>query len=410
MTQWKTFLWDSVENAARSLWAKKLRSVLSILGIVIGIFTVSSLLTIAYSVRDGIEDAIGGLGANLLFVVPGKIDQGGASGFAAQLGASTLTEKDFSSIRSQVPEAQNLSMGMVIAGAVKSGAATVPNGLIFGASPGFERAVNLTLAQGRFTDQRDESLRTRVIVVGDAVAQDLFGGSGVLQRQIEIRGERFDVVGVLEKVSSAISLGGPDFNSIVLMPLETAWEITNTRQIFRIAMQAPSADDVVPMKEKIKEIILANHGGEEDFSVLSQDDLISLVGSILDLLTAMIGAITAISLVVGGIGIMNIMLVVVNERIKEIGIRKAVGATRGAILAQFLVESVLLTFAGGVVAVVAFIALVESIESHVPIPLSVNPWIMGTALVFSAVVGIIFGIVPAYQASRKDPIVALRSE
>ncbi len=408
MKNWRTFIMDSIRSAALSLWAKKTRSVLSILGIVIGILTVSSLLTIAFNVRDQVEKSISGLGANLVLVLPGNV--GGGGGFSAQLGASTLTERDVAAIRSRVPEARQLSMSMLLAGTVTAGDKSVRSSVIFGASPGFEKAFSFKIARGRFPDQEDENQRARVAVLGDTAARELFGDDSVVGKDVVIRGERFTVIGTLEQVSSAGNLGGPDFNSIILLPLETAWQMTNTRQIFRIAMQAPTPEDVVPLKNRVRDVLLAQHGGEEDFSVLTQDDLISLAGDILDLLTSMIGAIAGISLVVGGIGIMNIMLVTVSERTKEIGIRKAVGATRGAILGQFLVESVILTFAGGVTAVLLFVGLVKAIASHIPIPLNVNPWVLGAALAFSAVVGIVFGVIPAWQASRKDPIVALRSE
>jgi putative ABC transport system permease protein len=399
---------DSITSAGKSLWAKKLRSFLSILGIVIGIFTISSLLTIAFSVRTEIQKSIGDLGANLVFVLPGKVDEGG--GFGAQLGASTLTERDVDAIRASVPDAQNLSTAMLVNGTVKAGDKRLTSAMIFAASPGADKALNVKIQTGRLTDAGDEASHAKNIVLGDHAAKDLFGTSEALGKTVDIRGLAFQVVGVLQEASANGSFGGPDMNGIVMMPLQTGWEITNTKQIFRIFMQAPSADRVVGVKDTVKAAILATHGGEEDFTVFTQDDLLGMVNQILNLITAMVGAITGISLVVGGIGIMNIMLVTVSERTKEIGIRKAVGATRTAILLQFLVESMMLTFVAGVVAVAMFTALVAVISNNTSLPVTLDFRVIGIALAFSGVVGIIFGIIPALQASRKDPIVALRSE
>jgi len=401
------FFSDSIKSAAKSLWAKKLRSFLSILGIVIGIFTISSLLTIAFGVRTEIEKSIGDLGANLVFVMPGNVEDGG---FGAQVGASTLTERDIESVRAAIPNVQSLSAAMIVNGTVKAGDKRLNSAMIFAASPGADKALNVKIRTGRLTDAADEHAHSRSVVLGFQAAQDLFSTTDALNKTVDIRGIAFQVVGILDEAASNGNFGGPDMNGIVMMPLQTGWEITNTKQIFRIFMQAANPNEVTSTKDKVKEVILANHGGEDDFSVLTQDDLLGMVKDILNLLTAMVGAITGISLVVGGIGIMNIMLVTVSERTKEIGVRKATGATRSAILMQFLIESMMLTFVAGVAAVGMFSALVAIISRNTSLPVEMDFRVIGIALAFSAVVGIFFGIVPAIQASRKDPIVALRSE
>lgn len=401
------FFSDSISSAIKSLWAKKLRTFLSILGIVIGIFTISSLLTIVFGVRSEIQKSIGDLGANLVFVMPGNLEGGG---FGAQVGASTLTERDINSIRTAVPDVQSLSAVMVVNGTVKAGENRLTNATIFAASPGADKALNVKINTGRLIDGTDEQSHARVVVLGNMAAQDLFGTSDVIGKIVDIRGIAFRVIGVLQELSTSASFDGPDMNTVVMMPLQTGWEITNTKQIFRIFMQASTPEQVVATKDKVKEVVLANHGGEEDFTVLTQEDLLGMVNEILNLLTAMVGAITSISLVVGGIGIMNIMLVTVSERTKEIGIRKAAGATRSAILMQFLVESMMLTFIAGLVAVGMFTLLVTIISKNTSLPVEMDFRVVGIALAFSGVVGVFFGIVPAIQASRKDPIVALRSE
>ncbi len=404
------FLFDTVRMALFSLWAKKARSFLSILGIVIGILTISGLLTIALGVRREITKSIEGLGSNLVAVVPGKVSSSGSPNFFAQLGASTLTENDFNLVGRQAPEAQNLTMAMLLAGTVKNTERTLGSSIIFAATPNVPKTFNLTLKEGRFLEEADETGRARLVVLGAGAARGLFGDLPSVGKTLELRGETFTVVGVLGEVKTASSFGGPDINSMVIMPLRTGWEISGTKQIFRILMQAPNSDAVGPLKEKIRQLILENHRGEEDFTVLSQDDILGIVGNILNVLTAMLSAIAAISLIVGGIGIMNIMLVAVSERTREIGIRKAVGATSDDILLQFLAEAVILTLLGGMVAVLIFVGLVKIAAPRFPIPLEASPLIIFLSLEFSALVGIIFGLVPAFQASRKSPIEALRYE
>ncbi len=400
-------LFDAISSAASSLWAKKMRSLLSILGIVIGILTVSSLLTIAFGVRDQVSSYISDLGANLITVLPGDIDQGG---FSSQLGASTLTEQDVESIRVRVTNAQNLNAAMVVSGTVKQGDVSLPSAFIFAASPGIDKTFNLKLETGRFLTPEEESSHARRVVVGAKAAQTLFPGSDALGKSLSIRSESYEVVGVMHEVSNASSFGGPDVNSMIIMPLSTGWEVTGTKQIFRISMQAPTPEDIDFMKKNVEAVILANHRGEKDFSVLSQDDLQKFSGDILNLITAMISALAGISLVVGGIGIMNIMLVTVSERTREIGIRKAIGATRLTIILQFLIESIMLTLLAGVIAVGMFSAIIVALKPRIAIPISLDPKVIGLALIFAIVSGVIFGIIPAIQASRKDPIDALRFE
>lgn len=399
---------DSIKMGFASIFARKGRSILSVLGIVVGILTVASLLTLALSVKAEITKNIEGLGSNLVAVVPGKIEDGN-SFFIAQFGASTLTEEDFLSITFRIPEAKNLSLFTVLAGTVKNSHTKLETSLIAGGSPGSENVLNLKLAGGRFIEEADETGKARVVVLGSKAAGGLFGSENPLGREIEIRGERFLVVGFLKAVPTSLNFG-PDQNDMIFMPIHTAWEVTNTKQIFRIMMQAPTASSTNELRDKVKQILLESHKGEEDFTVLTQDDLVGMVGNVLTILTAMLSSIAAISLLVGGIGIMNIMLVSVSERTREIGIRKAVGATSYIILLQFLIEAILLTLGGGIIAVILYTIGIKIAGVFSPIPLNLDFSVLILSLSFSILVGIIFGVIPAYHASRKDPIQALRYE
>ncbi len=401
---------DSFRMAFASLWSKKSRSFLSMLGIIIGILTVASLLSIGFGVKSEVTKQIGDLGTNLIVVISGKQTQDGSPNLSASLGQSTLTEKDYLSIRDNVVQVQNLSMMNLISGTVKRDTTTMDSSVLVGGSPGLEKAFTFKLKEGRFLNQADEDQKLKNVVIGSNVVEKLFPGEDPLGKTLETRSTPFTIVGILEKRDTASNLGGPDFNALVQMPVHTSWELTGSEQLFRITMQSKDSESIDADKKAVKEAVLKSHKGEEDFSVLTQDDLLKTVGGILNIITAMLGAISLISLLVGGIGIMNIMLVSVSERTREIGIRKAVGATRGAILLQFLIESIILTLFAGLVAVVIFGTIVSLIPKDSPIPIHLNINILLLALGFSGVVGIIFGIIPAIGASRKNPIEALRYE
>lgn len=400
-------LFDSIKMALSSLWSKKARSFLSMLGIVIGILTVSSLLSIALTVRNEIEGSISNLGANLLDIVPGDIESGG---FAQSFGTSTLTEEDYLDLK-EIPGTINETMTMVVSGNISAAGQSLPGGLIYASSPGIKEAMNAQMQTGRFYTEEEDLASKKLAVVGSSAAEKLFGSpEEAVGKSLEARSTEFEVVGVLKKIEGLANIGGVDQNSLVFIPIRAGWEITNTKLVSEMFAQAESSEEVAEVKRQIEEVLLENHNGEKDFSVLTQEDILQTVGGILDIVTAMLSAIASISLLVGGIGIMNIMLVSVSERTREIGIRKAVGATQGAILLQFLIESAILTLVAGLLAVAIFSLGVSLVPEDSPIPIELEPQILLLALGFSAVVGIIFGLIPAIGASRKNPIDALRYE
>ncbi|MBI4128471.1 MAG: ABC transporter permease [Parcubacteria group bacterium] len=401
---------DSLGIAIRALASRKIRSFLTILGIVIGVTTIAGLLALALGVRGEITRQVESLGSNLVAVVPGQIrTAGGGLNPAASIGASTLTERDFEKIRG-IPRVQKAAMMMLVSGTIHVQEKTSATTLIFAATPDILATLNTEVENGRFISTEDVEMKRGVVVLAAEPRKALFGDAEAVNAVVDIRGEPFRVIGTLAEKPSAINFLGPSFNDVVIMPITTGWDITGTKQIFRIMMQAPDSESVNEIRDRVRTVLLENHGGEEDFTVLTQEEILGLIGKILNILTAMLAAIAAISLLVGGIGIMNIMLVTESERTREIGIRKAVGATNRHILVQFLIEAVLLSFMGGIIG--TLIAITGSIMAnrYSPIPVDLPPTVILLALGFSLVVGVLFGVTPALRAARKDPIEALRSE
>lgn len=405
------WLLASLREALRALWTHKLRSLLTMLSIVIGVLSIAGLLSVALGVRRQVTEEIESLGSTTVAVIPGRVrtESGGLNPIAS-LGASTLTERDVESIRRDNPEVRNVTPALLISGTVHTDTTTAPSSVIFAATREIAAVLNFEISRGRFLGRPDEDAHARVLVLGDAPARDLFPNENPLNRTVELRGERFQVIGVLKKKTNAAGFFGPSFNNVVILPLSTGWEITGTRQIFRIFLEAPNTDAVNNIRDRVAATIRRTHGDEEDFTVLTQEEILGIAGNILTLLTRMTGAVAAISLVVGGINIMNIMLVSVTERTREIGIRKALGATRLHILVQFLAEAFALSLFGGTVGVVLARIGVATAARFSGIPVDMPLTVILFALLFSASIGILFGLAPALRASWKDPIEALRSE
>lgn len=406
-----TVILESFRSALRAVWRHKLRSGLTILSVVIGVLTIAGLLALALGVRDQVTREIEALGSTTVVVVPGRVrTASGGLNPVATIGTSTLTERDFVGLQRELPNVQRAAMGLLISGTVRAGAHVAPNVLIFAASPDLPSLLHLEVASGRSLSAGDETARARVVLLGAEPARTLFPGGGAVGRVLEIRGETLAVVGVLRERDSAQALFGPSFNDVVFLPVATGFELTGTRQVFRIILEATDAGAVEEVQRQVTEILRRNHGGEEDFSVLTQEEILGIVGNILGLLTRMVAAIASISLIIGGINIMSIMLVAVAERTKEIGIRKAVGATRLHILAQFLSEALVLSLGGGLLGVGLARGGVAIAVRATELPLRLTLPVVLLALSFSALVGIVFGLAPALRAARKDPVEALRSE
>ena len=415
---------ENLKMALVSLANAKLRSFLTMLGIIIGVAAVVSILAIGDGVKQAVQDQITGVvNANAIAITSGKVSIGGgqkggaASGAASSLGASTLTETDVTSL-SKLGHVTAVAPMSLVSGVVANGTATSNGALLFATTPDFAKTQTL-----KFDSEQDNRFLTtqdngqKVIVLGGQTKQDLFGNNSAIGKTVTIRGTVFTVVGALQlSDASAQAFAGPNLDNAAYIPLDTAKAFTGSNpQILRILVQVDNASNVNAAADAIRTTMRHNHGDpadgkQDDFTVLTQKDILSTVDSVLSLLTTFIVAIASISLLVGGIGIMNIMLVSVTERTREIGLRKAIGASSSIVLMQFLIEAVVLSVIGGALGILAAMGQATIAGKLAKITPVFTPTAIMLAVGVSAAVGIIFGLAPAIKAARKHPIQALKAE
>ncbi|MCX7708169.1 MAG: ABC transporter permease [Anaerolineae bacterium] len=415
-------LLEQIRLALRALSVNKLRSALTMLGIIIGVGAVITLLSVGQGVQDLVTRQLQSVGTNLLFVVSGNLEAGttrtrGSSGL-------TLTLKDAEAIADpfNVPDVVAVAPE-VLSGADVSYGRTTLRVTVSGVTPAYSRVRNFPVAYGSFIDETDLNTRARVAVLGSRIAERLFdNGAYPIGATIKINNIPFKVIGVLESKGGT---GGPGGNQdeVLMVPLSTAHQRLFPRFFNRqgepmlsvIYAQVVSEDRMEAASQEITELLRQRHGirfqDEDDFTVINQRDLLAIFGQITGVLTIFLGAIAGISLLVGGIGIMNIMLVSVTERTREIGLRKAVGAKRRDIMMQFLIESVTLALVGGFFGILLGTGGamgISRLQSDLTAVVTAQSVLLATG--FSAAVGLFFGIYPATRASRLNPIEALRYE
>ena len=401
--------WEALE----SLVANKMRSALTILGIVIGVAAVIAMLAIGAGAENAITGEIQGVGSNLLFVLSG--------GSEDVRNPQKLTLGDAEAINDpfQAPSVKNVAPALQGGGEV-SYAGENTQTTIYGVTPSYEEVRNVSLSEGAFLTEAHILGRASVALLGTSVAEDIFGRKdGLVGETVRIEGQNFRVIGVLEeKGGSAFS----NEDDQIIIPMTTAQTRLIRRskqsQVDVIYVQAFDADTMDQVSEEISQILRARHRtaiGEDDFTIITQQDMIGVASSITSVLTIFLGGIAAISLLVGGIGIMNIMLVSVVERTREIGLRKAVGAKKRDILIQFLAESLLLSLVGGIVGigfgwVISTVVGKIAAASDVALSPAIDLNSVLLATLFSIAVGLFFGIYPANRAANLQPVEALRYE
>lgn len=411
-------IWQNIKNALISIASAKLRSVLTVLGIVIGVFAVIVMIGIGDGVKNQVAGQITSLGSNTLTVTSGNIRQSSTAkegrqqssssvNFGSAAGASTLTTTDANSIKS-IANVDEVATFGIISSVVGYDNLTSNTAFIVATQPQYFSIRNLKLSSGRFYNNEAEKDASQVAVIGDTTKTNLFGQADPLGKKLTIRGKEFEVIGVVSPTESGLSFAGST-DDIIYIPSSTAEKVAGKSEINRILVSVDKSENVDSVRKAIEEALKSNHSGTQDFSVLTQKELLSTFDSILNILTTFVVAIAAISLLVGGIGIMNIMLVTVTERTREIGIRKALGATFGNIMGQFLTESVIISLLGGLVGLgLAYIAgfVIKRLAGITPI---YSLKALMVALGVSFFIGIVFGTAPAIKAARKRPIQALKS-
>jgi putative ABC transport system permease protein len=390
---------EAFRVAVGALLANRLRSALTMLGVVIGVAAVVILVAIGSGAKQEVETQVEGLGSNIIIVVPGKFQ------FGAAPSVSRLTLDDVDLLGRVVGDRDRVAVSIASGETVRVGArqtfATV-NGVNENVPNVFDRV----LARGDYITATDVDTRRRVAVLGSSVAAHVFPDVDPLGRQITIAGVRFRVIGVFKKVGSTF---GVDRDAEVHIPVTAAQRLFGVDRIDGLAVKAPTSDDVAPLQKKLVAALQHKYTGQE-FSAVTQSQILGTIGRILGLLTLVLSAIAAISLVVGGVGVSNIMLVSVRERTREIGLRKALGARQRDILAQFLIEAVLLCVVGGLIGIGLGVGASMLISAVSPLPALIAWWSPALAFGVSAAVGIFFGVAPARRAGRLDPVVALRME
>lgn len=409
-----SFLWLTILSALRILRRNPLRAGLTMLGIIIGIGAVVAMVSLGQGATASVQAEISSLGTNVLIIIPGATTVGGVRGGLGSI--STLTVDDAQDIEKKVT-----SVSMVMY-ATRSVLQVIRenknwNTIVLGTTPEFTDIRSWPVAQGNFFTQSDMDAAAKVVLLGKTTAQNLFeAGEDIIGSEIRIRNVPLRVIGILAAKGQSIT--GQDQDDLVVLPFTTAErKVLGTRflgTVGIILVSTQTRQDIPAVVDDIKDLLRARHrlqsSDEDDFTIRTMEDIAKTIAGTSRTMMLMLMGIASISLVVGGIGIMNILLVSVTERTKEIGLRMAVGAKRIHILLQFLIEAIIMTTIGGILGVGAGIGIAQLLTKLIGWPTIINTEAVAAAFAFSLVVGIFFGLYPANKASKLNPIEALHYE
>lgn len=403
---------EIISEAIGTLTVNKLRTGLATLGIVIGIGSVIALISLGQATQQSVQARIQSLGSNLLTVQPGGQNQGAVRGAAGEGTSLTLEDAEAIGNSPQITTIKTVSPEYSARSQITTGR-TNTNTRILGVTPVYAEVRKVTMASGNFINEAQVNSMSKVAVLGPTVVANLFGeGANPIGQTIRISGQTFTIIGI------TTAKGGTGFQNqddIVWVPITTAQkQLFGASNVTSIALEAKSADVMVAAQNEVGYFLLTRHKINDpagaDFSIFNQQDLLNTMNQTTGTFTSLLSGIAAISLLVGGIGIMNIMLVTVTERTREIGLRKALGAKKKLITAQFLIESVILTFTGGIIGMILGIIASYIISSITQSPFVISPSAILLAVGVSAGIGILFGYYPARRAANLQPIEALRYE
>lgn len=395
--------------ALKAIMLNKSRSFLTMLGVIIGVGSVVLLTSIGTGLQAYVTDQFNALGTNILYVVPGRPfgENGGFGGEQSSIESTrpVLKQRMFRQI---IRENSSLIKDGVTTGigvATAKYANTSKKATIYAVTPSYETVYNTKAVAGRWFTRSENERAERVVLLGPTVSEDLFGSVDPVNKRISLNGQSYRVLGLLEEKGGGF--GGPSFDSYIYVPLETLFKYFDTQLIDSFIFEVRDQEQIKEAQLAIEKSI-GRELDEDDFTVFDQSTLLETINNILSILTIGLGGIAAISLVVGGIGIMNIMLVSVTERTREIGLRKALGATPNLILLQFLIEAALLSVLGGLIGLA--IAYLGSLVLQAYFPAKVTMDAVILAFGVSTIVGLVFGVAPARRAAKLSPIEALRYE
>ena len=398
--------------AIHSVLRNMLRSFLTILGIVIGVSAVITMVTLGNGATQAIRTQISGLGTNLLTVSPGQRGPGGGGGGGG--GVPQFTEADAEAIQAQIGGVAAVApQGRASVTVIANGRNWVTS--VTGSTNAWFQTGNWNLASGRLFADDEQLGGASVCIIGETVRREIFGGAvgqTGLGEALRIKQFSCNVIGILASKGQS---GMGDQDDAVVVPLYTLQRrVTGNRKVSTLSVSMEEGSDSTPLKASLRQLLRErrklSEGDDDNFNIFDTQQLAETLSSTMGVLTSLLGAVAAVSLLVGGIGIMNIMLVSVTERTREIGLRLAVGALEGEVLMQFLIEAVVLSALGGVIGIIIATGASYILSGVMDVPYAFDPSINLLALVFSAAIGVVFGYFPARRAAQMDPIEALRHE
>lgn len=405
----------NIKIAVGALKSAKVRTLLTMTGIVIGVASASLIMALGEGVRQQIGQEVEKLGNNQVMVRPGKIQRDDAGGISninlfGSIATSSLSEQDVKSIQSTPGVVSASPMMLISSDIIGTEGRRMNNAVTIGTNQEMPKTLGQQVKTGQFFTP---NISKDVVVLGRNAAMKLLGVDTQVGSTIAIHGRNFTVIGIMEDKNVRTTIGNftPTLNDLVYIPIDAGKNFfSGNTQIQQINVRLADSAQTEKVANNIFVNLLANHRNQEDFSVIKQEEALALTTSIISVITAVTAAIASISLLVGGVGIMNIMLVSVTERTREIGIRKSIGATNGQILSQFLIEAVVISMCGGAIGILLAYLGGQALSFIIGFtPIITTPTLMLAGGVSTAV-GIIFGIAPAIKAARKDPIKALRYE
>ncbi len=406
----RSLMINHIQNARQSLRSNRLRSYLTMLGVTIGVASVTVILSLSGGASQVVSSQVDALGGNIAVIRPEAAQKNTVPNLTQitsqrDFSASTLTEHDLKLIKA-IQHVDQAAPLMVLGGAIKGEKLAPANSTIVATTPELATISKLVVADGQFLS---DDINQNTVVIGDQLSINVFGTDRSLGRALTIRGQPFTIVGILKRLNNPINYNAVDFDNSVIINYESGKQLGQiTPQIQQIDVRSDSVNNLGQAIIDINKVLSTSHNGENDFTVLSGSQIAQPTSQLFFAMAGVTTAIAAISLLVGGIGIMNIMLVSVAERTREIGIRKALGANNQDIMSQFMIESMAIGLGGGITGYLVGYLISYGICSFLPFEPVITWQIAATAAFISVVMGTVFGIYPALRAAHKDPIESLR--